>query len=177
MLKTWVVVADRTVARIFEVDSTTGNIEEIESLVHPEGREADRELTSDRPGRGFERVGASRHSYGPDGGQAKHGAEEFARLVGRRIGAARVQGEVDRVVLVAAPATLGLLRGQLDAPTRQLVVGEYDLNLAHLKAAEIQAHLPEHLGAVAGLAAPDGKRPAAKVRAGRRAPAAAKPRP
>lgn len=170
MLKTWVIVADRSAARIFEVNSANGKIEEIESLVHPEGRESERELTSDRPGRGFESVGGSRHAYGADGGQVRQGAVEFARLVGRRIGAARNQGEVDRVVLVAAPATLGLLRASLDAPTRQLVVGEYDLNLVHLKAAEIQAHLPDDLGKAGTLGSPAGKNRSATGRAGMRAP-------
>jgi protein required for attachment to host cells len=52
---------------------------------------------------------------------------------------------VARVVLVAPPDFLGLLRDALSEKSRRMVELEIDKNLVKLSAAEIRAHLPEKL--------------------------------
>ena len=60
MNNVWVVVASNTRCRIFAQHKHNGPLEELEDLVHPEGRLHERRLASDRPGRTFDRAGEGR---------------------------------------------------------------------------------------------------------------------
>ena len=74
MRKTWVVVADRSRARLFSVATPKGPLEELEDLVHPEARSHERDLTSDRPGRSNDQ-----HVLGAENSARDQQAHEFAR--------------------------------------------------------------------------------------------------
>jgi len=54
-----------------------------------------------------------------------------------------MQNEFQRLVLVAPPRFLGLLRSSLDTPTQQLVVGSLDKDLAKVKEADLIGHVGE----------------------------------
>ncbi len=142
---TWIVVADSSAARFFSTDEPTGPIAEREAMTHPEGRMPARELTSDLPGRAFDSAGQGRHAMESEVGPRQQAAIDFANLVARRIEKARVQGEADRLALVAPPDFLGLLRKALTAPAKRMVVFESDHNYVRLSPREIREHLPEKL--------------------------------
>jgi hypothetical protein len=58
----WILVADRARARIFEAEwPLNAKLEEIETLVHPEGHAREQEILTDVPGR-FTEVAAGPHS-------------------------------------------------------------------------------------------------------------------
>jgi protein required for attachment to host cells len=145
MARTWVVVAGSSAARIFAAPKPTGGLEEVESLVLPEGRMHPRQLASDLPGRAFDSVGGGRHALENEVDPREHAVNAFAHQLAERMAAARSQREVERLILVAAPEFLGKLRDSLDAPTRKLVESEFPLNLVKRSAAEIRRHLPRKL--------------------------------
>lgn len=72
---------------------------------------------------------------------------DFARTLAERLQHGRVENRCKRLVLVAPPRFLGLLRAALDGPTAQLVVGSLDKDFASVKEAE----LVERLGEVVAL--------------------------
>jgi len=145
MASTWVVVADRSAARIFKAATPTGGLDELESLVHPEGRMRAQDLTSDLPGRAFDSKGKGRHAMESEVGPRAHEAIAFARELAGRMAAARSRGEIERLVLVAAPEFLGLLREALGGGTRRLVEAEFALNLVKMTPAAIRSRLPDKL--------------------------------
>jgi protein required for attachment to host cells len=148
MKKILILVANRSVARLFGTDDRRGEpLHELATLTHPEGRLQDHDLVSDRPGRAFDSLGHHRHAADPDTTAEEHEAEAFAIELTRRLHKDRAESRFDALALVAAPDFLGLLRKHLDAPTRQRVFLEVDKNLAHLDAAAIRDHLPEKLDA------------------------------
>lgn len=51
MKKTMIVVADSYCARIFNVEAAHSTLTEVETLINPEGRLHDRDITSDLPGK------------------------------------------------------------------------------------------------------------------------------
>jgi len=51
MAKQWVIVADRTRARIFETEGNLDKLNEVEDLLNPEGRFSDAEISRDARGR------------------------------------------------------------------------------------------------------------------------------
>lgn len=144
MPNTWVVVADSGSARIFTADSPIGAIIESETFAHSEVRVEERRLVSDRQGRTMTSTGR-RHAFSSEVGPKETETQAFAKLLADRLAGARAKGDLEHLVLVAAPEFLGKLRGALDEETRKRVEAELSLNLTTLTAAEIRKRLPERL--------------------------------
>lgn len=142
MADVWVVVASSTRCRIFKQSSHNAPLEEIEDLVHPEGRLQDRELASDKPGRAFDSSGAGRHGMGEPVSPSEQENIRFAKTVAQRIDAARKAKAFERLVLVADPRFLGHLRPGLTPATRNCVATEIPKNLAGADPGSIRSALP-----------------------------------
>jgi protein required for attachment to host cells len=141
---TWVVVAHRGGALIFESGSEPGRVGRvvgssapspvpmrlIERVERPQGRLKNSELVSDEPGRVVGRVSSERHAYANPTDAKVVLAEQFARELAEKLRVARAQNRFKRVVLVAESRFLGLLRSSLDRPTATRVAFsvEKDLN-------------------------------------------------
>lgn len=143
MASTWVLVAHEAGARFFQNDGPGKGLELIEDIEHPEGRMRNSELVSDRPGRSFRRDSGDprRASMSRDEGPHERIVSDFARDLADKLHQARVQNRYQRLVLVAPPKFLGLLRSSLDGPTSQLVVGSLPKDLAASKEEELVEHL------------------------------------
>lgn len=149
MPNTWIVVADSGSARIFTTDSPAGELVEREDYAHSEARVKEGRLVSDRMGQTTDSTGRH-HSYAGGVTPQEEESRAFARLLANRLRGARAEGDLDRLVLVAAPEFLGKLRAALDDETRKRVESELSLNLTSLSAREIRARLPEDLAPAAG---------------------------
>ncbi len=149
MAKTWILVAHDAGARLFENEGPGKGIELIEELDHPEGRERDRDFDSDRPGRSFRKNSADPRRAAMSRSESPHErvVSDFARALAQKLQHGRTSNRYDRLVLVAPPRFLGLLRSSLDGPTAQLVVGSLDKDLA----AQRESELAEHLGEVIAI--------------------------
>lgn len=145
MAKTWIVVAHEAGARVFAHDGPGKGLALVESIEHPEGRARDRDIASDRPGRSFRKDSGDprRASMSRSEGPHDRSVSDFARGLADKLQHARVQNQFERLVLVAPPRFLGLLRSSLDGPTSQLVVGSVHKDLATSKEAELLKHLGE----------------------------------
>jgi len=149
MSYTWVLVADSTRARIFDMESSSAGLSELEALSSPEGRLHDRDITSDLPGRSFDSNKAGgRHAMEPATDPKQELAIEFARTIARHLEAARLKKDFEQLAIVAAPTFLGLLREQLNASCSKLVAFELNKNLVQQTAEDIRSHLPKLLPAV-----------------------------
>lgn len=145
MAKTWILVAHDAGARLFENEGPGKGIELIEELDHPEGRERDRDFDSDRPGRSFRKNSADPRRAAMSRSETPHerAVSDFARTLAQKLQHGRTSNRYDRLVLVAPPRFLGLLRSSLDGPTARLVVGSLDKDLAAHKESELLEHLGE----------------------------------
>lgn len=163
MAENWIVVANNSGARIFAsapaaprlkdsryhknnaASSPPSRLEEREVLDHPRGRMKAHAIDADRPGRAFQSAGKMRHSKTREVDPKTQEAIAFARRVAERLESARRLGEVERLILVAAPEFLGLLRENFSAELRRIIEQEFSLDLYQMKPQEIRAHLPESL--------------------------------
>ena len=144
MRKTWVVVADNSRARIFTAETPSSPLIEVDSIVHPEARMHDRDITSDLPGRGSGSGGA-RHSYETETDAKDHENAGFAKRIAGFLDDARKCEKFRQLIIVAAPALLGNLRSGLNDQTRKMVSLELDKNLSQLSPVDIRKHMPEFL--------------------------------
>ena len=110
MADTWILVADRGRARIFARDRR-GRLVEHGDFICCDGRLAPRDAFSDRPGR----FGAGpRPGRGdPRSDWIRETSDRFALQLGEVLVQALRLGRFDRLVLVAAPQMLGVLRDKL----------------------------------------------------------------
>lgn len=141
---TWVVVADRAIARIFEqCGGADGDLHAVTTLRHPESRERMSDAVSDGPGsfRGGAITGSE--SGEPNQNHEHRTADAFAREVATYLDGASQRSSFARLVLISAPMFLGSLRSQLSPPVRKVVELEVAKDYTHLDGSEIQTHLGE----------------------------------
>ena len=144
MSKLWVVVADKSKARIFTVADPRGALLDEARLEHPQARDRDQTLSSDRPGRSFDSKGQGRHAMGSSVEPDRQETIRFAKHISNHLQAAHNKGRCDRLLLVAGPPLLGLLRENLKTVSG-MKISELEKNLGQYDAPEIRKHLPERL--------------------------------
>ncbi len=144
MSRHWIIVVDNSAARIFTVEDPHGELLQVDTLEHPGGHDHARDLNADRPGRSFDSAGAGRHAMGVSVDPVEQETIRFAKQVGDHLKAACHDGRCNRLLLVAGPHLLGLLRQQLDLPPG-VQLTEIEKNLGQYDAREIRGHLPDRL--------------------------------
>lgn len=144
MSNLWVVVADQSKARMFTVSDSSALVEAGE-LAHPEAREREQELKSDRQGRSFDSKGKGRHAMSPSVEPAKQETIRFAKEITDHVRSAHNDGRCGRLMVVAGPPLLGLLREDLKKSLSGLKISEVEKNLGQYDATEIRKHLPKRL--------------------------------
>lgn len=139
---TWVVAADGSRARVFEIVEPERHLREIESFDHPRGRAHNRDLKSDAQGRYFSQGGGPRgHSATRQITPVQHEIELFAKALARRLDKALSQRRYDELFLIAPPEFLGLLRENLGKETRKATAEEINKDLSRLETRDIERHL------------------------------------
>lgn len=142
----WVVVADSSRARVFKTDNALGApLQELESLAHPAARLRGQELSSDEPGRAFDRAGQGRHAMEQNVDVRENEALKFARQIADYLEAAESEHKFSKLALVAPPKFLGHLRQNLSARLAGRITTEIDKNLVQQTPDDIRRHLPERL--------------------------------
>ena len=139
---TWVLVADASRARLFVTDGRVAPWALRKEFAHPASAAKVSEIMADKAGRVQQRVATGKRSAvesptSPKETEAKRFAHELAAELEREHG----RNSFSRLVLVAAPQFLGLLRGSLSAPVMKCVVATVHKDLTHL----VERELPERL--------------------------------
>ena len=134
-----VVVAEQSRARFFIQAGAGKTLRELADLTNPEGRLHEQDLLSDRPGRSFDSKGTGRHAMEPKMGAKKHSAIRFAQEICTYLETNR--DEYDKLILIAPPEFLGLLRGKLPDALAQLVSKEINKDIVRKDIKEIQQYL------------------------------------
>lgn len=152
----WVLVADSGRARLFSMDTPrTEEMHERRDYLMPEQRRHERDLRTDDRGRQFDSGGKGRQS-GVQIGQGHHAMEEpmsvkekaaidFAKDIAEDINQAAHGNEFGKLVIVAEPQFLGLLRDKLSPLAASRLSLELPKNISKERPEEIRKHLPEKM--------------------------------
>ena len=142
-----IVVSDEREANFFDTSRLTGPLTGRGSLQNGAAGLKDSDLETDRPGRRHN--GASGvthgHSHGVDGEKSteRHDIELFAKAVAQRIDADRNRNDFDKLLLIAPPKMLGLLRQSLSTQARSLLAGEVSKDLVRQDGKAILKFIPD----------------------------------
>jgi protein required for attachment to host cells len=137
----WILTANRAGARILEKQG--GTLTLLEAIDNHQGRLRDRDIDSDRHGRSFDRATSARHALSSSESPHEHLAKAFARGLADKLRQARLTGRFERLVIVAEPHLLGLIRGALDAVTARMVIASVAKDLEQISVDALAEHLPE----------------------------------
>lgn len=136
--KTWVVVADGFVGRLFQLTEDRKTLTEVETLANPESRLQDTDRNSD--------------AYGRSGGgdtyedrRKEHDVvrDNFAREIMHTLEKQRSNNELDKLYVVAEPKFLGLLRAHMKKELQQCVAEEVHKDLVKQNPQDIRKVLPQ----------------------------------
>jgi len=145
MANFWVLVADSARARIFNAETASAALDEIKDISHTEARLHERDLTSDLPGKNSNHSGKGHHAMDSETSAKKYEAAEFAKIISKDLEKARTQNAFKYLVVVAAPAFLGLLRDAFSGEMTKMITLQVDKNLTQQKPEDIRDHLPAYL--------------------------------
>jgi len=140
-VKTCILVADGARARAYLNSGPGRGISELKEYAKDIELKASRDIDADRPGRTFNIGGEGRHAMESPTDSKRHAKDEFARGLAEKINSAITSRVFDRLVLVAAPATLGDLRQHLSKQSCDNIHGEIAKDLTHAGDKEILAQL------------------------------------
>ena len=128
-MRAWIIVADSSRSRVFSMKDIRSPLEEIKDWVHPASRLHEQELGSDRQGRTFDSTGKGRHAKESEVGIKKQEAINFAREIAHYLDGECNQNKFEKLVLIAPPEFLGILRKELGDNTRQRITREISKDL------------------------------------------------
>lgn len=138
-MKTWIVVANRSEAKIFNYDNR--EVQFVEKLENPRGRLKAGDINADRPG-SFSPMSTS-HGSGRESqvSPTERVALEFANEVSVLLEDRRQKNDFEDVVLIADPHFLGLLRTALTKDIRKMVSREIPKDLGAVTTDQIHERL------------------------------------
>jgi protein required for attachment to host cells len=136
----WVVVCDGRKALVLENvgDDKFLNLKTKEVYEQEDAKTSD--LGTDAPGRSINSVDARRSSMEQTNWHDQAEQAFLEKLVGR-LNAAVEAGEAKKLVLVAPPRALGVIRQAYSSSLRDALRGELDKDLVKLPVHEIEKHL------------------------------------
>ena len=106
--------------------------------------QADHDRSGDRPGRVHESANVWRHAIERDD-LHRHEKERFAQSLAEGLEKRLANREYDRLVIAAAPETLGVIRSALSEKVRAVILGEVARDLAKIPDHQVRPHLGDDL--------------------------------
>lgn len=143
MNKIWILVVNQSKAQIYASKRLSSKPLLVDELTNKEGATHPRDLVSDAPGRAFDSHGQGRHAMEPNVGVKAENTRRFVKEIVEQLRAAHLHGNFDRLVVLAAPAVLGVLRKTLGKDLKNAVIGEIPKDMIGQKADRIQAQLEQ----------------------------------
>jgi protein required for attachment to host cells len=138
---TWRLTATRSGATLFESDGKRIAIHRLQDIPHPKGRLQNKDIDADKPGRAFDSLGQGRHGMSTQHQPTEEVAMQFARILAELLNKGRTTHAYDKLVLVAEPGFLGILRAALDSHTAALVVKTVHKDLPEVEEKDLARYL------------------------------------
>ncbi len=136
---TWVLIADGARARVVAYNGPGNPFTEVSNHEFAGDHAATHDIVSDQSGRSYSSVGPGRSAIEPKTDPHRELKTKFAHQLADML--AREVATYDRLVVVAAPATLGDLRQCLSQPVKAKVIGEVAEDLTKTPNDKVGAHL------------------------------------
>ena len=129
---TWILAADGNQARLLKgVNLMKDGQQSPEQEVFRWEPKKVQDIMADKPGRSHSSVGPGRSAMEYSSDPVREEQQKFTAEVTSRLDDYAAEGAFDRLVVCAAPQTLGDLRNKLSEKTRTLTTAEIDKNFSN----------------------------------------------
>lgn len=125
MAITWILVANASLARVYEHLGPNKGLRLVKELLHPESRLKNSELVTDRPG-SMASTGNGQGAKTPQTEPKAHEAKVFAQELAQELYHGRTKNAFGRAIVFAPPSFMGMLNAVMDSPTAQLVTDRFE---------------------------------------------------
>lgn len=142
-VRTLILIADGRQARVLLQAKRGDQPSELTELAMNADQLPGHDNERERPGRVHESVGSARHAIEPKTSHERQDEMDFAKFVSEKI--AGQQDSFDRLIIAAAPKTLGDLRNILPSELAAKVTATLSKDLTNIPANEIADHLTDVL--------------------------------
>ena len=138
---TWILIADASLAHVMASTGKERDLTKVEDFRLDGTTLPGRDLAADRPGRSFDRAGKGRHGMEPRTNPREVEQERFAREIVGTLEEADRRQCFDRLILVAPPTFMGLLRNILPPSLANKVSGALTKDLTKVAIHDLTDHL------------------------------------
>ncbi len=138
-VRTLILIADGARARALLHTRPGNGLKALPEWIMSVDHKASRDIFADKPGRTFDSAGPGRHAMEPPTDPHDEMKREFARTLAHRL--ADEVDTFDRLILVAAPATLGEMRKALATSVEKKTMAEIAKDLTQVPNDEVASHL------------------------------------
>ena len=143
MAPRWILVANRTLARLFLLTDKSTPLVLLREFHNDEGKLRNKELQSDKPGRSTDNRARARHSYSQEEDARERVLANFCRTVSGHLNAEQHAGKFSKLIIFAEPQVLGNLRDNLSPGTDSTVGACFAKDLCHEDATSILERVRE----------------------------------
>ncbi len=140
---TWILLAGGGHAQVVQNEGPGKGVSTVKGATWEQHLDKSQEIMADRPGRSFDRMGDQRHSMEPTSDPKRLQESAFLGEVCSYLDEAGREGRFDRLVLVAEPRALGLLRKQLGSGLKNKLYAELDKDLSKAPLKELPDRLKD----------------------------------
>lgn len=142
---TWILIANGANARVIENDGPGHGLKEVSGFDLNRDHAPIRETADDRQGRSFDSHGSGRHAMEPSTPIDRIDDLKFVAELAEMLDNALKNNAYDRLILIAAPRTLGDIRGAISDHVAKLVYAEVAKDLTHVSVHDLSGHVNEYL--------------------------------
>ncbi len=139
MTTTWILVANASKARLYSKESVKKGLALIKEFAHPESREKASALVSDQTGH-YMGQGNGRGAF-VEASPKEVEMEHFALELAKELETGRTHQGYNRLILVASPHFMGLLKARLSSHVLDLVTDTMEKDYSHDTEKELAKHL------------------------------------
>lgn len=144
-MKTWLIVANASYARIFKIDRQARKLVEVEDFVNPEARLQAKEFASDAPGRSFDSHGAGRHGMEYQQDIKTQSKAQFAQRLINRLEQHFKSGEINHLFIAAPSKLMGHFNDELNGKKMEQISTKIIKDLVRMSSEEIFENLQNAL--------------------------------
>jgi len=143
-IRTYILIADGARAHLLLSEGRGKPLTEVPGSEQRQDIRPDHEMSAERPGRVHESANIARHAIERDDLHRRE-KERFAQSLASDLDRRLANHEYDRLVIAAAPETLGVIRSALSEKVQAVILGEVAKDLTKLPNPQVKAHLGDSL--------------------------------
>jgi protein required for attachment to host cells len=139
--KTWVLIADGARARLVAAEGHGKALHVVEQREFQADHQANRDLEADKPARVYESHGSTRHAVEAKVDPHRELKRAFARSIAAALDDSLSEKKFDRLIVAAAPITLGDLRSAMSDDVKNAIIAEIAKDLTKVPNSDVPQHI------------------------------------